>query len=188
MRREIDYIEPTGLDLKDFVVKVNRSAKVMKGGRRFAFSALVVLGDGKGVVGLGYGKAREVPPAVEKATADAKKKLVRIPVVGTTLPHSFVASYRSTTVKVIPAAPGTGLIAGGAVRAVLEAAGVRDAVTKALGSRNSANIAKATFEGLLSLRTRPQFATRRGVAIASPKREKAAREASAAAAAAQENA
>jgi small subunit ribosomal protein S5 len=173
MRREIDYVEPTGLELKDHVVKVNRSAKVMKGGRRFAFSALVVLGDGRGVVGLGYGKAREVPPAVEKAVADAKKKLVRIPLVGTTLPHPFVASYRSSTVKVLPAAPGTGLIAGNAVRAVLEAAGVKDALSKALGSRNSGNIAKAAFSGLLSLRTRPQVAARRGVAIAAPRRERA---------------
>lgn len=168
MRREIDYVDATGLDLTDTVVKVNRSAKVMKGGRRFQFSALVVVGDGKGIVGLGYGKAREVPPAVEKAIADAKKRLVRIPLRGTSLPHAFVARFRTSIVKVIPAAPGSGLTAGDAVRSVLAAVGVKDSLTKALGSKNSMNLAKATFTGLLSLKTRNQIAARRGVDLSPP--------------------
>jgi small subunit ribosomal protein S5 len=165
MRREIDYLDPEGLDLHDTVVKINRSAKVMKGGRRFGFSALVVLGDGRGVVGLGFGKAREVPPSVEKAQTDARKHLVRVPLRGTTIPHALTARYRSSYVKLIPAAPGTGIIAGAAVRAVLESAGVRDVLTKALGSKNPMNLAKATFEGLLSMRTRREVEERRGVRI-----------------------
>jgi small subunit ribosomal protein S5 len=165
MRRELDYVSPEGLELKEHVVKVNRSAKVMKGGRRFGFSALVVVGDGRGVVGLGFGKAREVPPAVEKAVSDAKKGLVRVPLIGTTLPHPIVSHYRASSVKLMPAAPGTGLIAGTAVRAVLEAAGVKDALSKALGSKNAVNLAKAAFEGLLSMKTRDAIASRRGVAV-----------------------
>jgi small subunit ribosomal protein S5 len=165
MRREIDYVDAEGLELAESVVKVNRSAKVMKGGRRFGFSALVVVGDGKGVVGLGFGKAREVPPAVEKAVADAKKRLVRVALRGTTIPHAVLARFRSSSVRLLPAAPGTGLIAGAAVRAVLENAGVRDALTKCLGNSNAVNLAKATFEGLVSLRTRQAVAERRGVAL-----------------------
>jgi small subunit ribosomal protein S5 len=165
MRYEMDYVEPEGLDLVDQVVKINRSAKVMKGGRRFGFSALVVVGDGRGVVGLGFGKAREVPPAVEKAVKDAKKRLVRVDLVGTTLPHAVVASFRSSTVKMLPAAPGTGVLAGAAVRAVLEAAGVKNVLTKALGSKNAMNLAKATFRGLTEMRTRQVVESTRGVAV-----------------------
>lgn len=168
MRQELDYVDQEtaeGLDLIDRVIKINRSAKVMKGGRRFGFSALVVLGDGKGIVGLGFGKAREVPPAVEKAMADARKHLVRVSLVGTTFPHPAVATYRSSQVKLLPAAPGTGLLAGAAVRAVLEAAGVRDALTKALGSKNAMNLAKATFEGLVSMRTKREVSSLRGVEV-----------------------
>lgn len=168
MRQEPDYVDQDtaeSLDLLDRVIKINRSAKVMKGGRRFGFSALVVLGDGKGIVGLGFGKAREVPPAVEKAVADAKKHLVRVSLVGTTFPHATVAEFRSSQVKLIPAAPGTGILAGAAVRAVLEAAGVRDALTKALGSKNAMNLAKATFEGLVSMRTRREVGALRGVQV-----------------------
>jgi small subunit ribosomal protein S5 len=171
MRRELDYVDAGGLELTDFMVKVNRSAKVMKGGRRFGFSALVVVGNGKGVLGLGFGKAREVPPAVEKAVTDAKKGLVRVALVGTTIPHPVVKSYRASTVKLIPAAPGTGLIAGDAVRAVLSAAGVHDCLTKGLGSKNAVNLAKATFEALLSLRTRGDIAARRGVDISHPRKQ-----------------
>ncbi|MDJ0520906.1 MAG: 30S ribosomal protein S5 [Planctomycetota bacterium] len=165
MRRENDYIDEEGLDLTDDTVLINRTAKVMKGGRRFGFSALVVVGDGRGVVGLGYGKAREVPPSIEKGKRDALKKLVRVPLKGTTVPHAIVAEFRSSKVKIMPAAPGTGIIAGAPVRKVLEAAGVRDVLTKALGSKNPMNLAKATFEGLRSMKTRREVAERRGVEI-----------------------
>ena len=165
MRREIDYVVPEGLTLTEFVVKVNRSAKVMKGGRRFGFSALIVVGNGEGVVGVGFGKANEVPPAVEKGVADAKKRLLRVPLVGTTIPHPTVGAYRSSTVKLIPAAPGTGVIAGKGPRAVLEAAGIKDVLTKSYGSTNAVNLVKATFNGLLALRTRSQVARLRGVEV-----------------------
>ncbi|MFV1958811.1 MAG: 30S ribosomal protein S5 [Planctomycetota bacterium] len=167
MRDELDYLDPDAedLDLMDRVIKINRSAKVMKGGRRFGFSALVVLGNGRGVVGLGFGKAREVPPSVEKGVADARKHLVRVSLVGTTFPHAVVSEYRSSIVKLIPAAPGTGIIAGAAVRSVLEAAGVKDALTKAMGSKNMMNLAKATFQGLVSMRTRKEIEALRGVSV-----------------------
>ena len=165
MRREIDYVDAEGLDLKESVIKVNRTAKVMKGGRRFGFSALVVVGNGQGVIGLGFGKAREVPPAVEKAVADAKKRLVRVSLRGTTVPHPFTASFRASTIKVLPAAPGTGILAGQSVRAVLEAVGIRDVLSKALGSTNAINLAKAVFDGLISMRTRKAIAERRGVTL-----------------------
>lgn len=167
MRHELDFVDldQTDLDLSDRVIRINRTAKVMKGGRRFGFSALVVLGDGRGVVGLGFGKAREVPPCVEKAVADAKKHLVRVPLVGTTFPHATVGVYRSSQVKLIPAAPGTGILAGAAARAVLEAAGIKDALTKNLGSKNPMNVAKATFAGLVSMRTRQGVAAVRGMDI-----------------------
>lgn len=168
MRQEIDYIDPAdadALDLTEQTILVNRSAKVMKGGRRFGFGALVVVGDGRGVVGLGYGKAREVPPAIEKAISDAKKHLVRISLVNATFPHPTVSRFRSSVVKLIPASAGTGVRAGKAVRAVLEAAGVTDALTKALGSKNEANLAKATFQGLLSMRRREEVAAVRGLEL-----------------------
>jgi len=168
MRPDLDYIDPQtaeGLELVERVIKINRSAKVMKGGRRFGFSAMVVLGDGHGTVGLGFGKAREVPPSVEKAVADARKNLVRVSLVGTTFPHATVARFRSSVVKLLPAAPGTGILAGAAARHVLEAAGVRDALTKAMGSKNMMNLAKATFEGLLSMRTKRDVAAVRGVEV-----------------------
>ncbi len=165
MRRENNYLDPEGQELNDEVVQINRTAKVMKGGRRFGFSALVVVGDGRGVVGLGFGKAREVPPSVEKGVTDARKKLCRVPLKGTTVPHAVVGQFRSSRVKIMPAAPGTGIIAGAPVRKVLEAAGVRDVLTKALGSKNPMNLAKATLEGLRSMTTRREVAERRGVEI-----------------------
>jgi small subunit ribosomal protein S5 len=165
MRREIDYVAPDPLNLTETVVKVNRSAKVMKGGRRFSFSALIVLGNREGVVGVGFGKANEVPPAVEKGVADAKKRLVRVPLVGTTVPHPVIGVYRASRVKIIPAAPGTGVIAGQGARAILEAAGVKDVLTKAYGSTNAVNLVKATFDGLMKLRTRDQVAKMRGVEL-----------------------
>ena len=165
MRHEINYVEPEGLDLVEDTVQINRTAKVMKGGRRFGFSALVVVGDGRGVVGLGFGKAREVPPSIEKGITDAKKNLQRVNLKGTTVPHAVVARFRSSTVKIMPAAPGTGIIAGAAVRKVLEAAGVKDVLTKALGSKNPMNLAKATLVGLASMKTRREIAARRGVEL-----------------------
>lgn len=165
MRREIDYVDCDGLELTERVVKVNRSSKVVKGGRRFGFSALVVVGNGQGVLGLGYGKAAEVPVAVEKAVSDAKKRLVRVSLRGTTVPHPTVSTFRASSVKLLPAAPGTGIIAGSAVRAVLESAGIKDVLSKAIGSTNSVNLAKAAFEGLISMRTRKAVAERRGVSI-----------------------
>ena len=167
MRHELDYVDPDteGLELNEKLITVNRSAKVMKGGRRFGFSALVVMGNGRGVLGIGFGKAREIPPAVEKAVTDAKKRLVRVSLRGSTFPHATVGRFRASQVKLIPAAPGTGILAGAAVRAVLEAAGVRDALTKAMGSKNEMNLAKATFEGLVAMRTRRDIADMRGVEI-----------------------
>lgn len=167
MQRDIDWVDPDGLELRETVVKINRSAKVVKGGRRFGFSALVVLGDGNGVVGLGFGKAREVPPCIEKGVTDARKHLARVQLKGTTIPHPFTARYRSSYVKLIPAAPGTGIVAGAATRAVLEAAGVSDVLTKVLGSKNPMNVAKATFEGLLAMRNRRQIEEMRGVELSS---------------------
>ncbi len=165
MRREIDYVAAEALTLTETVVKVNRSAKVMKGGRRFSFSALIVLGTHDGIVGLGFGKANEVPPAVEKGVADAKKRLVRIPLVGTTVPHAVLGTYRASTIKIMPAAPGTGVIAGKGPRAILEAAGIKDVLTKAYGSTNAVNLVKATLDGLMKLRTRDQVAKMRGVSL-----------------------
>ena len=164
-REELDFIDAGGMDLKETVVKINRSAKVMKGGRRFGFSALVVMGDGNGIVGLGFGKAREVPPSVEKAVTDARKHLTRVNLRGGTIPHALTARFRASRVKLIPAAPGTGIVAGAAVRAMLEAAGVTDILTKALGSKNPMNLAKATYQGLLEMRNRRDVAARRGVEI-----------------------
>ena len=165
MRREIDYVAAEALTLTETVVKVNRSAKVMKGGRRFSFSALIVLGSHDGIVGLGFGKANEVPPAVEKGVADAKKRLVRVPLRGTTVPHAVIGKYRASSVKIMPAAPGTGVIAGKGPRAILEAVGIKDVLTKAYGSTNAVNLVKATLDGLMKLRTRDQVAKMRGVSL-----------------------
>ncbi|MHC4932756.1 MAG: 30S ribosomal protein S5 [Planctomycetota bacterium] len=166
MRHEFrDHVSPEGLTLSETVVKINRCAAVVKGGRRFSFSALVTVGDQAGVVGFGFGKAKQVPSAVEKAVKDARKQLVRIPMVNTTIPHEVVGRYCSSKVTLIPAAPGTGVIAGASVRAVVEAAGIRDILTKAYGSSNPVNLVKATFDGLAQLRTRRQAERMRGVKI-----------------------
>jgi len=160
-----DHVSPEGLTLTENVVKITRCAAVVKGGRRFSFSALVTLGDQAGVVGFGFGKAKAVPNAVEKGVKDARKRLVRVPLVNTTIPHEVTGRYCTSKVVLIPAAPGTGVIAGKAVRAVLEAAGVRDILTKAYGSTNPVNLVKATFDGLAQLRTRKQAEKLRGVKI-----------------------
>jgi small subunit ribosomal protein S5 len=147
------------------VVKVNRCAKVMKGGRRFSFSALVVVGNRGGKVGFGFGKARAVPGAVEKGVKDAKKRLVDVPLTATTIPHEVTATFESSTVRLIPAAPGTGIVAGAPVRAVLELAGIKDVLTKNYGSSNPLNVVKATFAGLGQLRSAEQVSALRGVAL-----------------------
>ena len=160
--RAPDYEEKP---LEDTVVKIYRCAKVVKGGRRFSFAALVVVGDRAGSVGIGYGKANEVPAAVEKGIKDAKKVMYKIPLVGTTIPHQVRGKYRSTKITLAPASPGTGVIAGSSARAVLEYAGVHDALTKVYGSTSAKNVVKATIDGLLRLRSRDMIEALRGVAL-----------------------
>ena len=151
--------------LEETVVKVNRCAKVVKGGRRFSFSALVVLGNKAGRVGVGFGKAKEVPAAVEKAVKDARKNLQVVHLRDNTIWHEVTGRYGATRVRLIPAAPGTGIIAGASVRAVVEAAGIRDLLTKTYGSPNPVNVVKATLLGLTSIRSREEAAQLRGVKI-----------------------
>ena len=159
--------ETTGGSLEEVVVPggINRCATVVKGGRRFSFSAIVVVGDRNGRVGIGYGKAREVPVAVEKGTKDARRKVESVTLEGTTLPHEVIGRCGASKVFMKPASPGTGIIAGSTVRTVLELAGVRDVLTKAYGSTNPINLVKATFQGLRSLRNKAQVAALRGVEI-----------------------
>jgi small subunit ribosomal protein S5 len=145
------------------LVQVNRVAKVVKGGRRFNFSAVVVVGDGKGTVGAGTGKAGEVPEAIRKAGEDAKKHMIRVPLIGTTIPHEVLVTYGASKVLLKPAAPGTGVIAGGGVRAVVEAAGIKDVLTKSLGNNNPINAVRATLLALSKLHSLEQEAQRRGM-------------------------
>jgi len=148
----VEKIDPAGLNLKDKVVYINRVAKVVKGGRRFSFTALVVVGDGEGTVGVGKGKASEVPEAIRKAIEQAKKSLIKVPVKDGTIPHRVIGRYGSGTVVINPAVKGTGIIAGGAVRALLEVAGIQNVVSKLIRSHNPFNSVKATLQGLSSLK------------------------------------
>jgi small subunit ribosomal protein S5 len=166
IRTDIQTEQP----LEDSVVKVFRNAKVVKGGRRFSFSALVVVGDRNGTVGYGYAKANEVPPAVEKAVKDAKKNLYRIPIVDGTLPHPIVGKCRATQVTLLPASPGTGVIAGSTTRSILEYAGVRNVLTKVNGSRAAKNVVKAVMDGLMKLRDKETVEALRGVEVEVEKR------------------
>ena len=159
-------IDPTTLDLKERTVAINRVAKVVKGGKNFRFSALMVVGDENGHVGVGMGKAAEVPEAIRKGIEDAKRHMIEVPIVGTTIPHEVEGKFSKGHVRMLPAEEGTGVIAGGPARAVLELAGIKDIRTKSFGSNNPANCVKATIAGLSELRTAEQIAKLRGKTVA----------------------
>jgi len=158
-------VKASEIDLKEKVVAIQRVAKVVKGGRRFSFSAIVVVGDGNGVVGYGLGKANEVTDAITKGIDDAKKNLIKVPVLKGTVPHDMIGKYGGGLVLLKPAAPGTGVIAGGAMRAVLESAGVKDVLAKSKGSSNPHNVVKATFDALLKMKAPHVVAEQRGIPL-----------------------
>ncbi len=164
-QRNIKSVKASEIDLKEKVVAIKRVAKVVKGGRRFSFSAIVVVGDGNGVVGYGLGKANEVTDAITKGIDDAKKNLVKVPVYKNTVPHQVIGKYGGGLVLLKPASPGTGVIAGGAMRAVLESAGIKDVLAKSKGSSNPHNVVKATFKALGQMRDAYAIAQQRGVSL-----------------------
>jgi small subunit ribosomal protein S5 len=166
MNRTRERIDASQLDIKDTVVSINRVTKVVKGGKNLSFSALVVVGDGHGVVGFGIGKAKEVPSAIKKGIEAAKKSLIRVPLQGTTIPHRVVGKYGAGSVLLKPAPDGTGIIAGAAVRAVVESAGIQNVMTKSLGSANAHNVVRATFSGLQDLKDPVSVARMRGKDLA----------------------
>lgn len=159
-------IDATGIEFQEKVVSINRVSKTVKGGRIFKYAALVVVGNGEGLIGVGIGKAGEVPDAIRKGIEDAKKNLLYVSLKGTTVPHEVIGKFGAGEVLIKPAAPGTGVIAGGPVRAVMEVAGIKDVRTKALRSNNPANVVKATVQGLSQLRNAEQVATVRGKTVA----------------------
>lgn len=161
MMKRITKIDATDLELNDKLVYINRVSKVVKGGKRLGFSALVVTGDGKCHVGIGVGKANEVPAAINKASANAKKNLITVKLKGSTIPHDIIVHFGAAEVFLKPATPGTGIIAGGSVRAVVEAAGIKDVLTKSMGSANQVNVAKATMLALSKLRDPKETVARR---------------------------
>lgn len=184
MKRE--RINADALELEERVVQINRVSKVVKGGRRFSFSTVVVVGDGKGHVGVGMGKAAEVPEAIRKGTEAAKRNLIRIPLVGTTVPHDVITKFAATKVMIRPAAPGTGVIAGRGVRPVVEAAGIKDILSKVYGSNNPVNVVKAAFQALSELSSLSEMARRRDMTPQELSARRSRREPAAAAATGEE--